>query len=260
MIELIHIVKKFGELVAVDDLSLTVRRGEFFAVLGPNAAGKTTTIKIVTGLMKATSGVARVGGFDVQAEPLEVRKRLAYVPDFPFLYDKLTPWEFFRFTGQLFRMSDASIRDKGTELIRRFNLEPFVNKPIEGLSHGTRQRVAIVSGLLHDPEVFIIDEPMVGLDPHHARIVKDTIKERSLRGTTVFLSTHQLSVAEEMADRIGIIHQGRLIAVGTRDELRVQSGATGALEQTFLALTAQEANVKEEEVPAKRKDERVPAG
>ena len=246
MIELIHIVKKFGDLVAVRDLSLTVNRGEFFAVLGPNAAGKTTTIRILTGLIKPTSGVARVAGFDVQQQPLEVRRRMAYVPDFPFLYDKLTPWEFFRFSGQMFRMEDSQIQAKATALIARFSLEPFVHKTIEGLSHGTRQRVAILSALLHDPEVFVIDEPMVGLDPHHTRVVKDILKERSLEGMTVFLSTHQLSVAEEMADRIGIIHQGRLIAVGTRDELRRQSGAAGALEETFLALTAQEAHVNAE--------------
>ena len=252
MIELNHIVKKFGDLVAVNDLTLTVRRGEFFAVLGPNAAGKTTTIRILTGLIKPTSGTTRVAGFDVQTHPLEVRQRLAYVPDFPFLYDKLTPWEFIRFTGQMFRMDDAALQSKAAVLINRFNLESYLHKPIEGLSHGTRQRVAIVSALLHDPEVFVIDEPMVGLDPHHARVVKDVLKERSLTGMTVFLSTHQLSVAEEMADRIGIIHQGRLIAVGTREELRRQSGATGALEQTFLALTAQEANVVEESAVAKR--------
>src|SRR5688572_21067616 len=240
MIELIHIIKKFGDLVAVNDLSLTVPRGEFFAVLGPNAAGKTTTIKVLTGLIKPTSGAAKVGGFDVQEQPLEARRLMAYVPDFPFLYDKLTPWEFFRFTGQLFGMADDVIRANGEELIARFNLEQYVNKSIEGLSHGTRQRVAIVSALLHDPQVFVIDEPMVGLDPQHARIVKDTLKERSRAGMTVFLSTHQLSVAEELADRIGIIHKGRLIAVGTRDELRRQSGAEGALEQTFLALTAEE--------------------
>jgi ABC-2 type transport system ATP-binding protein len=249
MIELIHIVKRFGDLVAVDDVSLTVQRGEFFAVLGPNAAGKTTTIKILAGLIKPTAGSARVAGFDVQTDPLEVRKRLAYVPDFPFLYDKLTPWEFIRFTGQMFRMDESSLRSKAAELVGRFNLESYLHKPIEGLSHGTRQRLAIVSALLHDPEVFVIDEPMVGLDPYHARIVKDTLKERSLGGTTVFLSTHQLSVAEEMADRIGIIHQGKLVAVGTREELRKQSGSTGALEQTFLALTAQEANHLEDKEP-----------
>src|SRR5262245_22706910 len=245
MIELLHIVKKFGDLVAVNDLSLTVQPGEFFAVLGPNAAGKTTTIKILTGLIKPTSGRAVVGGFDVQTHPLEVRRRLAYVPDFPFLYDKLTPWEFFRFTGQLFCMEDERIQSVATQLIARFNLEAYVNKPIEGLSHGTRQRVAIVSALLHEPEVFVIDEPMVGLDPYHARVVKDILKERSRAGMTVFLSTHQLSVAEEIADRIGIIHPGRLVAAGTRDQLRSQGGSTGALEQTFLHLTAQEANLKE---------------
>ncbi|MFM1767781.1 MAG: hypothetical protein RJA22_310 [Verrucomicrobiota bacterium] len=246
MIELLHLVKKFGDLTAVNDLSLTVGRGEFFAVLGPNAAGKTTTIRILTGLIKPTSGTARVAGFDVQAEPLEVRRRLAYVPDFPFLYEKLTPWEFIRFTGQMFRLGDDVIARRAASLIDRFNLEAYIRKPIEGLSHGTRQRVAIVSALLHEPEVFVIDEPMVGLDPHHARVVKDVLKERSLQGMTVFLSTHQLSVAEEMADRIGIIHQGRLVAVGTREELRDQSGAQGPLEQTFLALTAQEANLVEE--------------
>jgi ABC-2 type transport system ATP-binding protein len=240
MIELVHIVKKFGELVAVNDLSLTVERGEFFAVLGPNAAGKTTTIKMLTGLIKPTSGCARVAGFDVQEKPLDARRRMAYVPDFPFLYDKLTPAEFLRFTGQLFLMEPSRIDSAGGALIERFNLNEYVNKPIEGLSHGTRQRIAIASALLHDPEVFVIDEPMVGLDPQHARVVKDILKERSVAGMTVFLSTHQLSVAEELADRIGIIHQGRLIAVGTRDELRRQSGSEGPLEQTFLALTAEE--------------------
>ena len=240
MIEIVHLVKRFGDLVAVDDLSLEVRRGEFFAVLGPNAAGKTTTIKILTGLMKPTAGTTRVAGFDVQTQPLEARRRLAYVPDFPFLYDKLTPWEFFRFTGQLFQMAPARIDAAAHELVARFHLGDYVHKAIEGLSHGTRQRVAIVSALLHDPEVFVLDEPMVGLDPQHARVVKDILKERSLQGMTVFVSTHQLSVAEEMADRIGIMHQGRLIAAGTRDELRRQSGAAGPLEQSFLALTATE--------------------
>src|SRR6266478_8880766 len=251
MIELVHVVKRFGQLTAVNDVTLTIPSGEFFVLLGPNAAGKTTTLKILAGLMKPTSGSALVAGFDVQIEPLEVRHRLAYVPDFPFLYDKLTPWEFFRFTGQLFRLDDEDISRNGRELIGRFNLEEFVEKPIEGLSHGTKQRVAIASALLHEPEVFIIDEPMVGLDPQHARVVKDVLKECSLGGMTVLVSTHQLSVAEELADRIGILHQGRLIAVGTRDELRKQSGSVGALEQTFLALTAQETNHAENEAEVK---------
>jgi ABC-2 type transport system ATP-binding protein len=146
----------------------------------------------------------------------------------------------------LFQMNEAQIQAAGRELIERFNLGPYLSQPIEGLSHGTRQRVAIVSALMHEPEVFVIDEPMVGLDPHHARVVKDVLKERSLAGMTVFVSTHQLSVAEEMADRIGIMHQGRLIAVGTPDELRRKSGAAGPLEQVFLALTAHEANFLED--------------
>jgi len=215
-----------------------VPRGQFFAVLGPNAAGKTTTLKLLAGLMKPTSGRARVGGFDVQTQPLEARRRMAFVPDFPFLYDKLTPWEFLRFTGQLFEMSDQRMQSQAQQLSERFNLAESINQPIEGLSHGTRQRVAIVSALLHEPEVFIIDEPMVGLDPQHSRVVKDVLKERSQSGMTVFLSTHQLSAAEEMADRIGIIHQGRLIAVGSPTQLRNQSGETGPLEDVFLALTA----------------------
>jgi len=237
MIEFVNLVKQFGSLVAVNDVTLTVSRGEFFALLGPNAAGKTTTLKILAGLIKPTSGCARVCGFDVQQQPLEARRRLAYVPDFPFLYDKLTAWEFFRFTGQLFRMDDSRITANAEALATRFHLEDSLNRPLEGLSHGTRQRVAIVSALLHDPEVFVIDEPMVGLDPQHARVVKDVLKERSLKGMSVLLSTHELSVAEEMADRIGIIQCGKLIAVGTRDELGKQSGVAG-LENTFLSLTA----------------------
>jgi len=238
MIELDHLVKNFGDLIAVNNVSLKIARGEFFAMLGPNAAGKTTTIKLLAGLMKPTSGAARICGFDVQTQPLEARRRLAYVPDFPFLYDKLTAWEFFRFTGQLFQLDAQRIEKNSRELVARFHLAEFADRPLEGLSHGTRQRIAIVSALLHDPEVFVIDEPMVGLDPQHTRIVKDVLKERSLAGMTVLVSTHQLSIAEEMADRIGIINAGKLIAVGTRDELRRQSHSTGQLEEIFLSLTS----------------------
>ncbi len=239
MIELEQLVKKFGNLTAVDHVSLKIPRGEFFAILGPNAAGKTTMIKLLAGLMKPTSGYARVCGFDIQKQPLEARKRLAYVPDYPFLYDKLTAREFFRFIGQLFHLDAARIEKNAQQLIARFHLSEFADRALEGLSHGTRQRVAIASALLHDPEVFVIDEPMVGLDPQHARVVKDVLKERSLAGMTVLVSTHQLSIAEEMADRIGIINGGKLIAVGTRDELRIRSGSSGQLEETYLSLTAE---------------------
>ena len=240
MIELEQLSKKFGDLTAVDNVSLTLRRGEFFALLGPNAAGKTTLMKLLTGLIKPTAGAARICGYDIQSQPLAARQRLAYVPDFPFLYDKLTAWEFFRFTGQLFHLEAARIEKNAQELVARFHLGEYADRSLEGLSHGTRQRVAIVSALLHEPEVFVIDEPMVGLDPQHARVVKDVFKERSRAGVTVLVSTHQLSVAEEMADRIGIIHGGKLVAVGNRDELRKQSGNSGQLEEIFLSLTAGE--------------------
>jgi len=246
MIELINLEKRFGGLIAVDGINLSVPRGEFLAVLGPNAAGKTTTIRMIAGLIKPSAGKVIVAGYDLESDSLAARRRMAYVPDFPFLYDKLTPSEFLRFIGQLFELSESSIKSEAADLIERFSLGPYLNKPIEGLSHGTRQRVAIVSALLHQPEVFVIDEPMVGLDPFHARVVKDVLKERSESGMTVFLSTHQLSVAEEMADRIAIMHQGRIVAVGTREELREKSGASGPLEHTFLALTSQEANLAEE--------------
>ena len=244
MIELTNLIKEFGDLTAVDDISLTVNKGEFFAVLGPNAAGKTTTIKMLVGLIAPTSGTAKVCGYDVQTDPIEVRKRLAYVPDFPFLYDKLTPWEFLRFTGQLFHMTEEEIQERTRNLIPRFSLEPYLRKSIESLSHGTRQRIAIVSALMHNPDVFVLDEPMVGLDPHHQFILKEVLKERSNAGMTVFLSTHQLSVAEEVADRIGIVHMGKMVAVGTREELHNLGGANNAaLEATFLALTREESDV-----------------
>jgi len=244
MIELTHLIKEFGDLTAVDGISLTVNKGEFFAVLGPNAAGKTTTIKMLVGLIAPTSGTAKVCGYDVQTDPIEVRKRLAYVPDFPFLYDKLTPWEFLRFTGQLFHMMEEEIQERTRDLIPRFSLEPYLKKSIESLSHGTRQRIAIVSALMHNPDVFVLDEPMVGLDPHHQFILKEVLKERSNAGMTVFLSTHQLSVAEEVADRIGIVHMGKMVAVGTREELQNLGGSSNAaLEATFLALTREESDV-----------------
>lgn len=259
MIELKGLVKKFGDLVAVNQVDLVVPAGEFFALLGPNAAGKTTTIKIIAGLIKPTSGSARVCGYDVVRQPVEARRRLAYVPDFPFLYEKLTPWEFFRFVGQLFLMDETHINKRATELTARFGLESYLGSPIESLSHGTRQKVAIVSALIHDPAVFVMDEPMVGLDPKHARVLKDILKERCRSGTTVLISTHQLSVAEEIADRIGIMHKGRLIAVGTSEDLRRQSGASGALEQAFLALTAesQSASSKAATVPGPRESDVV---
>lgn len=236
MIQATKLTKHFGALKAVDGLDLDIAQGEFFAFLGPNAAGKTTTIKMLTGLIRPSSGRCAIGGFDMQTAPEAAKRLLAYVPDFPFLYEKLTSLEFMRFIGELFEMDRGLIVKRTDELFERFGLYAFRNEITENLSHGTRQRLVISSALLHDPKVLVIDEPMVGLDPMHARIVKDELKERSRKGMTVFFSTHTLSVAEEIADRIGIIHQGRLAALGTVDELRRQSAQSGALEKVFLAI------------------------
>ena len=247
MIQTQNLSKEFGLLRAVDALNLDIAPGEFFAFLGPNAAGKTTTIKMLAGLLKPSAGTARVAGFDIQQNPMAAKRLISYVPDFPFLYDKLTPREFLRFVGELYEMDTTEIVRCTGSLFEQFHLSDYHNELIENLSHGTKQRVAISAGLLHDPKVLIIDEPMVGLDPMHARVVKDEFKARSRAGCTIFLSTHTLSVAEEMADRIGIINHGRLIALGTVAELRQQNlAADGALEKIFLSLVDAEDKHREE--------------
>jgi len=224
-------------LKAVNDLTLDIEPGEFFAFLGPNAAGKTTTIKLLAGLLRPTAGACSIGGHDLQREPEAAKRLLAYVPDFPFLYEKLTCAEFMRFVGEMFEVQPVEIPRRTGALFEQFGLDPFRHELTENLSQGTRQRLVIASALLHEPKVLIIDEPMVGLDPMHARIVKNELKERSRAGMTIFLSTHQLGVAEELADRIGIIGHGRLIALGTLDQLRRQtSSGAGALEGIFLSL------------------------
>ncbi len=245
MIRTDHLTKKYGGLVAVNDLSLNIPQGQFFAFLGPNGAGKTTTIKLLAGLLKPTSGRALVGGYDIQKYPVEARKILSYVPDMPFLYDKLEPAEFMLFIGQLYGMEPAEITRASDELFDMFGLNEIRKQMIENLSHGTRQRLVIASALLHQPKVIIIDEPMVGLDPRSARVVKNVLKERTRAGVTVFLSTHVLPIAEELADQVGILNHGRLIAVGTIDELRKVSGQQGELEDTFLALTRGEETAAE---------------
>jgi ABC-2 type transport system ATP-binding protein len=236
MIQIRNLSKHFGPLKAVDDLNLDIRQGEFFAFLGPNAAGKTTTIKMLTGLLRPSAGSCLIGGHDIQQSPEAAKRILSYVPDFPFLYDKLTSREFMQFVGDLFNLDKNDVLKKTDALFEKFHLNDYVGELTENLSHGTRQRLVIASALLHDPKVFIIDEPMVGLDPTHARIVKNELKERSRAGMTVFLSTHTLSVAEEMADRIGIINHGKLIALGTVEELRKQTAESGALEKIFLSI------------------------
>jgi ABC-2 type transport system ATP-binding protein len=234
MIELRRVVKKFGTFVAVDGIDLTIPRGQLYGFLGPNGAGKTTTIRMLTGLYRPTSGACIVNGFDVQRDPLGAKRAIGYVPDQPHLYEKLTGREFLYFIGGLFRMETPAVRKKIEEFARAFELERFIDKRAEEYSQGMRQRIVLSAALLHDPDVLIIDEPLVGLDPRSARLVKDELQKRTQAGLTVFMSTHLLEIVEEMCDRIGIIKDGRLIHEDVRNGAR---GFNGELEARFLELT-----------------------
>jgi ABC-2 type transport system ATP-binding protein len=241
MIRLEHITKRYGDAVAVQDLSLHVRPGELFACLGPNGAGKTTTIKMLCGLLKPTAGRVRVGGFDLQTQGDEARKLISYVPDQPFVYDKLTGREFLEFIAELYGMEAAHAARRMDEVIATFHLEEFVDDLTERYSHGMRQRTVFAAALLHEPQLLIADEPTVGLDPKSIRELKVLLRKLADTGTTVFLSTHTLDIAQELADRIGIIHRGRLIGCGTLDELRAKASHDGSLEEVFLRITEPDA-------------------
>jgi ABC-2 type transport system ATP-binding protein len=229
----------YGALKALDNLSLRIPSGELFAFLGPNGAGKTTAIKLLAGLMRPDSGSVRLGGIDIQAEPQRARSLLGYVPDVAVFYEKLNAPEFMQFIAELFSMDPAHAAARTRELFTQFSLHEHCTQRIENLSHGTRQRLAIASALLHEPKVFVIDEPMVGLDPVHARVVKEELRRQSRAGAAVLMSTHLLNIAEEVADRIGILHHGKLLFVGTLEELRA-SRANGrlGLEEIFLEMVA----------------------
>jgi ABC-2 type transport system ATP-binding protein len=235
MIKIEGLKVSYGDYLAVDDLNLNIQKGELFAFLGPNGAGKTTTIKALTGLLNPDSGTIEICGHDMEESPLKAKSLMGYVPDVAVFYEKLTSIEFMKFIGDLYGIDKKILYDNTVELFKTMDLEPFANAQIEELSHGTRQRLAIAASLCHDPEVFVIDEPMVGLDPLHARVVKQELQKRCQKGLTVMMSTHLLNVAEELADRIGIIDGGKLIALGTLEELRMGKKAE-ALEEIFLKL------------------------
>ena len=237
MIETEDLTMDYGPVRALDGLTLHIPQGEFYAFLGPNGAGKTTAIKLLTGLMTPLRGTVRICGHDMQSDPLRAKALLGYVPDIAVFYEKLTPIEFVSFIADIFELDEKKADARGAELFEKFALNDCSRERIENLSHGTRQRLAIASALLHEPKVFIIDEPMVGLDPIHARIVKHELKERSKAGMTVLMSTHLLNIAEEVADRIGIINKGRIIAQGTMEELRRAHESDGKhLEEIFLEM------------------------
>jgi ABC-2 type transport system ATP-binding protein len=237
MISIQGVTKNYGRKVAVDNLSLEIGGGEFFAVLGPNGAGKTTTIKMIAGLLRANAGKIVVGGVDVQVDPIAAKKVCAYVPDQPFLYDKLSGIEFMNFIADLYGV-DGAVRDKEIDrLVELFGMKDFVRELTEAYSHGMKQRLVLAATLLHKPKVILVDEPLVGLDPHTARLVKQVFREQARGGTSIFMSTHVLSVAEDFADRIGIMLQGKIVALGKLEDLRRQAQLEGKLEDVFFKIT-----------------------
>ncbi len=240
MIELDNVVKRYGNKTAVNRLSLRVEQGELFAFLGPNGAGKTTTIKMMCGLLFPTEGTVRVGGHDLRADGDRARQLLSYVPDTPFLYEKLSGREFLEFIGEMYGLAADHRARRTAEVIDLFGLTEFVDDLTERYSHGMRQRTVFAAALLHEPRVLVVDEPTVGLDPRSVRLLKDVLRRLSAAGTTVFLSTHSLDIAQELAQRIGIVDHGRLIGCGTLEALRRQADSNGSLEDVFLRLTEED--------------------
>jgi ABC-2 type transport system ATP-binding protein len=238
MIKLTNLTKRYGKFTAVDGLNLEIPAGTLYGFLGPNGAGKTTTLRMIAGILRPTSGTVAIAGEDVTARPLEAKRRLGYIPDRPFVYDKLTGAEFLRFTASLFGQEGPVIERRIQELLELFELAPWKDELTESYSHGMRQKLIISSALVHRPDVIVVDEPMVGLDPKSGRLLKDLFRGFVNHGGTVLMSTHTLEIAEGMCDRIAIIRGGKLIAEGTMPELREQHDAGDAtLEELFLKLT-----------------------
>ncbi|MGB7276573.1 MAG: ABC transporter ATP-binding protein [Pseudolabrys sp.] len=234
-------VSKSFDRPAVDALDLTIYGGEFYALVGPNGAGKTTTLRMVVGLLKPDAGSIRIGGIEALSDPVAAKQITAWLSDEPMIYDKLTPYEYLEFVAGLWRIDPAVAQARARELIGWLGLEPHAHERCEGFSRGMRQKVALAGALVHDPKLIILDEPLTGLDAGTARQVKDVLRARVREGGTVIMTTHILEVAERMADRIGVIARGRLIAEGTLDDLRRQTGETAtSLEDTFLTLVAEQ--------------------
>ncbi|UCG08702.1 MAG: ABC transporter ATP-binding protein [Desulfobacterales bacterium] len=238
MIQIKNITKKYADFAAVDRLNLSVQKGEVFGFIGPNGAGKTTTIKMMGGILQPTTGSITIAGINMQAEPEKAKSKIGFIPDRPYLYEKLTGMEFLRFTAELYGVSDNGFHKKATAQLEMFSLADWSDDLIESYSHGMKQRLIMSAALLHDPEVIIVDEPMVGLDPAAIIMVKKLLRRLAQKGVTIFMSTHTLKVAEDTCDRIGVIHKGRLIASGTTKDLQREANVTDAdLEQVFLSLT-----------------------
>ncbi len=241
MIQLINLTKNYGALTAVDSLNLEVPAGEIFGFLGPNGAGKTTTIRVMMGILKATTGQVLLGGNDIVSAAQTAKAITGFIPDRPFIYEKLSGGEFLDFIGKLHRIESQRLARRIADLLAYLELTHWKDELVESYSHGMKQRLVICAALIHEPRILIVDEPMVGMDPKGARTIKDLFCSLAKTGTTVFLSTHSISVAEEICHRIGIIQKGRLIACGTMAELHEQAaGCHGNLESVFLELTREQ--------------------
>ncbi len=237
MLRFENVTRKYGSRVAVDNLNLNLRSGELFALLGHNGAGKTTTIKMLVGLLKPTAGRIFVGPYEATVQPREVSRLIGYVPDQPFLYDKLSGREFLRFVADMYGLNEASAKAAVEREAERFHLEDFLDQLTESYSHGMRQRTVFAASMIHQPEILVVDEPMVGLDPPNIRLVKDLLKSYSEAGKVVLMSTHTLAVAEEIADRVGVMRNGKVVFEGKMDELRAAVPDGGqSLESLYLAL------------------------
>ena len=238
MIRLVQLTKRYGKFTAVDGIDLVIPTGELFGFLGPNGAGKTTTFRMIAGILQPTSGTVEIGGIDIIHRPLEAKQRLGFIPDRPFVYDKLTGGEFLRFAAALYGQEGPAIERRIDELLEMFELSRWKDELTETYSHGMRQKLIISGALVHRPEVIVVDEPMVGLDPKSARLLKDLFRHFVDRGGTVLMSTHTLEVAETMCDRIAIVHGGKIAAHGTMAEVREQTSSEDlGLEDLFLKLT-----------------------
>jgi len=239
MIQLIDLCKRFGDLIAVDSINLKVNPGEVFGFLGPNGAGKTTTIKMMAGLIKPTSGRVFIDGWDLTEHPNQAKKVIGFIPDRPFIYEKLTALEFLRFIAGLYNLSKNGVEGEIDHFFRIFGLTDWQDELIESFSHGMKQRLVMASAFIHQPKLIIVDEPMVGLDPRGASLVKEIFRGFCDKGGTIFMSTHTLEIAEEVCDRIAIIQEGKIIAVGNMKELKERAGSDGKkLESIFFKLTS----------------------
>lgn len=237
MIEISKLTKDYGTTVAVNKLNLNIAAGDIYGFIGPNGAGKTTTIRMMGGILAPTSGDIIIGGVNMRQDPVKVKKTIGFVPDRPFLYEKLTGMEFLRFSADLYDVNRDTFSQKAKNLLQQFALWNWADELIEAYSHGMKQRLIIASALLHDPPILIIDEPMVGLDPQAVHMVKDILKELAARQTTIFISTHTLSIAEDLCHRIGLIHKGTLLAEGSLEELQsIAKLGEARLEEVFLTI------------------------